>query len=182
MKKCVWFFIFCVQCLILKGQDHWITFTPKGQNFEVMVPGVMTNGEKKILTEIGSLHAVTWLYQGQKDDANYLYSVSYVDYPEGSFDRDSTDLIQAFFEAGMETHIQDLKGELIYKSASNLDFYPGLLYRARYNDGKAIVKSRMLLVHDRFYALQVYTLVESSLNNDMNRFLESFRLIKPLQK
>jgi hypothetical protein len=176
--KNVFLALFVCLFLATNAQSKWKTFTPKNQTFEVLVPGDMTNGEKKVLTEVGSLHPITWLYQGVKGDPNYLYSVSYVDYPEGSFHSDSLDLIKEFFEVGMDTHIHDLGGELIYQSESNLNFYPGIVYRASYNNNKAVVKSRMLLIGDRFYALQVYTLSETSLNNEMNHFLDSFRLIK----
>jgi hypothetical protein len=162
--------------------QSWIRFKPDGQPFEVYVPGEMKNGEKKILTKVGELHPITWLYQAKADESNYLYSVSYVDYPEGTFHSDSTELIQELFKVSIETHISDLNGKLIYESESPYLSYPGILYRASYNNNKAVVKSRMILSGDRFYALQVYTLSEKSLNPDMDKFLDSFKITNSLKK
>lgn len=166
-------FLIFQTCQTVSAQT-WVRFSPDNQPFEVYVPGEMKSGEKKLLTSVGELHPVTWLYQSKGEDPNYLYSVSYVDYPEGTFDSDSTDLISELFQISIETHIKDLNGQLVYKSDSPYLSYPGILYRASYNNNKAIVKSRMILFGDRFYALQVYTISEKSLNPDMDKFLSSF--------
>ncbi len=157
-------------------QTIWKKFSPADQPFEVSVTGDMKNGEKKILTEVGDLHPITWMYQGAKDDPNFIYSVSYVDYPEGTFHQDSTDLVNELFDVSIESNIKSLGGTLVYKSESAYSQYPGVIYRASYNDNKAVIKSRMILVKDRFYALQVYTLSEKSLNGGMDKFLNSFIL------
>ncbi|HQV65568.1 MAG TPA: hypothetical protein PLO48_02105, partial [Saprospiraceae bacterium] len=43
------------------AQKQWQEFTPPGQQFKVLVPGTMTNGQKKILTDIGELRPETWM-------------------------------------------------------------------------------------------------------------------------
>jgi hypothetical protein len=175
------FFVAIVMFLSVNGttaQTIWKKFSPSGQPFEVSVTGEMKNGEKRILTEVGDLHPITWMYQGAKDDPNFIYSVSYVDYPEGTFHKDSTALVNELFDASIESNIKSLGGTLVYKSESPYGQYQGVIYRASYNDNKAVIKSRMILVNDRFYALQVYTLSEKSLNGDMDKFLNSFRIVK----
>lgn len=172
-------FLSCLVSInITTAQATWKKFSPSGQPFEVMITGEMKNGEKKILTEVGDLHPITWMYQGTQDDPNFIYSVSYVDYPEGTFHPDSTELVNELFHASIESNITSLGGTLVYKSESPYSQYQGIIYRASYNDNKAVIKSRMILVKDRFYALQVYTLSEKSLNGDMDKFLNSFRLVK----
>lgn len=158
------------------GQNEWKTFSPTDQPFEILVPGEMKSGEKKLLTDIGEVHPISWIYEGKNGkDPNYLYLVSYVDYPDGTFHPDSIDLVKELFKISMETHIKDLGGELVYESESPYNNFQGCIYRASYNKNKLVVKSRMILIKDRFYAIQVYTTSEKSLNSDMNRFLESFR-------
>lgn len=156
----------------------WIRFSPDNQPFEVYVPGKMKSGEKKLLTDVGELHPITWLYQSKDEDSNYLYSISYVDYPEGTFHTDSTELIAEFFQVSIDTHLKDLNGKLVYKTEAPYLSYPGILYRASYNQNKVIVKSKMILAGDRFYALQVYTTSVKSMNPDMDRFLGSFAIRK----
>ncbi|MBL0099546.1 MAG: hypothetical protein IPP49_05395 [Saprospiraceae bacterium] len=139
------------------------------------VPGEKRNGEKKVLTDLGASHTVTWLQQSKEGEPNYLYLVSYVDYPEGTFSRDSTDLISELFAVSVETQVKDLGGEIVYQSDSPYGMYPGIIYRATYNKNDAVIKSRMILMNDRLYILQVYTISSKSLNPEMNRFLESFK-------
>ncbi len=168
----------CAIPMNISAQIEWKKFSPRSQPFEVSVPGEMKNGEKKVLTEVGDLHPITWIYKGGKEDANFIYSVSYVDYPEGTFHKDSTDLVDEFFQVSIESNIKSLGGTLVYKSESPYGQYQGIIYRASYNENGAVIKSRMILVKDRFYALQVYTLSEKSLNPEMDKFLNSFRLVK----
>jgi hypothetical protein len=169
------FIYFLINIQFLFAQTEWKSFTPPGQHFEVTVPGEMKNGEKKLLTDVGEMHPVTWIYEGKGDDKNHLYLLSYVDYPSGTFHQDSTALIQELLQVSMETHVSDLNGALAYTSDAPYGQYLGIIYRASYNDNKLVVKSRMVLIGDRFYAIQVYTTSDKSLNADMNRYLESFR-------
>ncbi|MFZ1749953.1 MAG: hypothetical protein WAU01_07165 [Saprospiraceae bacterium] len=172
--------ISCFSTGFLHGQDatKWQIFSPPGQSFEVFVPGSMKSGEKKILTDVGYMHPVTWLYQSTDGDPNYLYTVSYVDYPEGTFHSDSTDLIKELFDTSIDANIGDLNGQLVYQSEQPYGNHQGVIYRAAYNGNKAVVKGRMILCNDRFYAIQVFTLSEKSLNPDMDKFLNSFKLKK----
>ncbi len=176
MKQLVCFFLLIPFVSVTLDAQAWVKFSPPGQPFEIACPGIMKQGEKKLLTEVGEMHPVTWVYQGAEKESNYIYSISYVDYPDGSFHPDSTALIDEFFKVSMDTHIQDLKGELVYKTTAGYYSYPGMMYRVSYNKNKAVTKSRMILAGDRFYALQVYTISEKSLNQDMDKFLNSFEI------
>ena len=170
--------VFLLWHSFLFGQQVYKTFVPPGQSFSVDVPGVMKNGEKKVLTDLGEFRPVSWIYEGKGEDPNHLYLVSYVDYPQGTFHPDSTAMIQEFFQASIDTHVRDLGGDLSYQSESPYNTSAGVMYRATYNQNKHVVKSRILLIGDRFYAIQVYTTSEKSLNSGMNKFLESFRVTK----
>lgn len=171
------FLVFMTFPIYISAQD-WVKFSPPGQPFEILCPGQMKNAEKKLLTEVGEMHPVTWVYQGNENESNYIYSISYVDYPEGTFHADSIELIDEFFKVSMDSHIKDLHGELVYTTPDNYYSFPGLLYRVSYNKNKAVAKSRMILAGDRFYALQVYTISEKSLNQDIDKFLNSFEIKK----
>jgi hypothetical protein len=160
----------------MQGQNDWITFAPDKDAFQLRVPGEMKYGEKNLLTDIGQIKVITYMYQGAKDDPNFIYLVNYVDYAEGTFSPDSIDLITDFFNISILTNLADLGGELVYKSESPMGPYPGVVYRASYNKGGAVLKGKMVLVNDRFYAIQVYTLSDKGLNGDMDTYLDSFKV------
>ncbi|MBK7700987.1 MAG: hypothetical protein IPJ39_20835 [Saprospiraceae bacterium] len=113
------------------AQKQWQEFTPLGQQFKVLVPGIMTNGQKKILTDIGEMRPETWMCQGSEDDPNKLYIVSYVDYPEATFHPDSTTIIDELFQVSLETHLKDLSGQLTYQTASNYNQNPACFIEQR---------------------------------------------------
>lgn len=160
----------------LIGQSEWKSFGPSDQGFEIMVPGDMRDGQKKVLTDLGEIMPVTWMLEGKPSDSNFLYLLSYIDYPQGTFHPDSTEMLKEFFLEGLTTHIADLRGDLVYSTEAPYGSYPGILFRATYDNRKFVVKGRQILVDDRLYFLQVYTITQKSLNPDMDRYLESFRL------
>jgi len=168
--------IFLVFIPCMNAQENWKTFKPNRELFSLNVPGEMKYGEKNLLTDVGNLKVITYLYQAGSEEKNYLYLINYVDYPEGTFHSDSSEIIQDFFDITIEQNIKDLGGELVYSSEFFHQNYPGRIYRVSYNKNKAVLKSHIYLVHDRFYSLQVFTLSEKSLNPDMDRFLNSFKL------
>ena len=174
--------IICLFLLVGAAEEAkaqtWKKFRPVGENFEVSVPGQMTNAEKKIFTDVGELHPVTWMYQDNGNKTNFLYTLSYVDYPEGTFHKDSSDFIADFFKESINAHLHDLKGSLVYQVDAPYYSYAGVSYRASYNKNKTVVKSRMIIAGDRFYALQVYAKTENSLDPDMDRYLNSFDIIR----
>ncbi len=172
---CILPFLLVYLSLPLQSQRIWQKFIPPGQSFEVMSPGEMKNGEKSILTDIGSLQPVTWLHQGNAEDSNYLYLISYIDYAEGTFHQDSTEMINSLLDVSVETQVKTLSGDLVYQSEAPFGLHPGVVFRVSYNNNKAVVKGKMILIRDRLYILQVYTLSERSLNPDMDKFLDSFK-------
>jgi len=157
---------------------NWVRFAPRGEHFELDVPGDMRSAQKKLLTPIGELVTNTWMHQGVKDDDNAIYTVSCIYYPSGTFPKDSTDLREELFAETIDAHIQDLDGKLDYDSPTFVTSDEGRIYRVSYNKGKATMKSRLFVINDIFYALQVYTLSTNSLNPFADKFLNSFKIVR----
>ncbi len=177
------FFFFSAFLLVHSAQsqdkDAWKWFTPKGETFAVHVPYEMQSGEKKVLTDVGTMHPVTWLCKGKEGDYNHLFLLSYVDYPQDVIQRDSIDFLRELLNESMQAHIEDLKAELVYDGTSDYLSHPGIIYRATYNEGKVSVKCRMMIIGNRFYSLQAYCPAIWAMNQEMDKFLMSFS-IKPL--
>lgn len=168
--------IFLTDPAIGQGKEIWKWFTPKGEKFEVIAPREMRSGEKNISTDIGVVHPVTWLCEGIKEEPNYLYMLSYVDYPAGMIHTDSVDLMRTMLNESMQAHLEDMKASLVYEGTLDYGTYPGIVYRATLNDGLIAIKCRMMIIGNRFYTLQVYCNAIWNMNNEMDRYLMSFRL------
>ena len=157
----------------------WELFKSFDGKFKILIPGEMVKKENPIETKIGTLNYITFLHQSEEKDAeNLVYMISYCDYPEYSIHSDSTELVKDFFETTVETAVESVDGELRYASEITLDDYPGRLWRVDYNEGKALIKTKSFLVKNRYYSIQVITLKDKSMNLEVDKFLDSFGLLK----
>ena len=89
------------------------------------------------------------------------------------------DFIKNIFDESIDQSLTSLGGKLLYSTDITLqERFDGRVNRISYNDGESIVKSKMYLVENRFYFLQVYTTKDNSLNLDMDDFLDSFKVLQ----
>lgn len=159
----------------MKAQRDWIKFNADEViPFSVDVPGEMEVSSKTIKTAVGELNTYTYAFQGNEDDPNYLYLINMVQYPVETFPTDSIDLIEDYLENTIQTSAERVKGDIVY--SSNLENKSGKLFRIKYNDGNAIIKGKSYIVGDAFINLQVFTVQTKSLNNEMDVFLDSFKV------
>ena len=157
------------------AQNDWIKFESDGAlTFSVDVPGEMEKTTNSFKTAVGELDVVNYAFQGGEDDPNYLYLINMVKYPEGTFPKDSIDLVEEFLNNAIETSVAKVKGELIYSSSIKNGL--GKLFRIKYNEGGAIIKGKSFINKDVFISLQVFTIERKSLNDEMDVFLDSFRM------
>lgn len=156
----------------------WTTYTSVDGAFRVRVPGQMQEKADTVSTRIGDLVYHTCFYQDQTQYAeNFLYMVSYVDYPPGTVHADSTDLLEEFFQATIDEASFSIDGEVLYQSPIELDGHPGRIWRIDYRNRQGVIKNKAFLRENRFYSVQVLTYKELSLNMSMDRFLDSFQLL-----
>ena len=85
-------------------------------------------------------------------------------------------LIEELFLATIDESVNNLAGALDYSTHITYKNYPGILYRIKYNQGKAVVKSKAYVIGDEFYVLQVFSTIDNSINDTMDQYLDSFRI------
>ncbi|MFT6334376.1 MAG: hypothetical protein ACJATI_001114 [Halioglobus sp.] len=158
-------------------QDEWVTFKADAVlSFEVQVPAEMAVKTKDITTDLGVMTTTTYAHEGMEDDMNFLYVINVVEYPSGTFPMDSLDLKNVFLEQSIENMAEGIDGELVYKSEiSEGGNGIGRLFRLKYDEGYGVIKGKVFIKDDVFITLQVYTIKEKSLNDEMDLFLDSFR-------
>ena len=164
--------------LLLSIFQNWQEFKSYEGQFKIKVPGEMQEKSQTIYTDLGAIQYVTFVYQDSRKEAdNFLYMVSYCDYPEGSIHSDSTQLLPDFFENTLESAKQSIFGEVMYVDKANYRAYPGRVWRIDYRQGTATLKSKVFLVNNRFYNIQIATTKERVLNNAADKFFDSFGLL-----
>lgn len=161
------------------GPDGWLEIQSNEGRFRVTAPGNMQAKVDSIDTEIGKMAYHTLFYKSDEEAAdNLVYMLSYCDYPEYTMHSDSTEMVNEFFDATMESAQSSVRGELIYSDAFYVDGFPGRFWRIDYLNGQAVIKTKALLVGRRYYALQTITRKTRSLNRSTDRYLDSFRLLE----
>lgn len=165
---------------LLSFQQDWKEFNHPEGNFKILAPQAFTEKTDSVETALGKLAYHTYFIQtDEKLDENLFYMVSYCDYPSGVVFADSSGLTGEFFDATMEEAADAVGGKVLYSADVQLDGNPGRHWRIDYLDGKAVIKTKAFLVKNRFYSLQIIAYKEKSLNNDAERFFNSFRLLHP---
>ena len=156
---------------------NWQEFKSNEGKFIVKVPGEMTEKTRTMKTDMGDLNFHQFIFKPQeKNPDNVFYLVSYCDYPKGTFPKDSTELINDFFNETIETSVKSVAGKLAYQSDIQLVTYLGKIWRVTYNKENATIKSKCFLVNDRFYMLQTMMTKTKSMNLAADKFLDSFQI------
>ena len=146
--------------------------------FRVSTPSEMIEKIDSVKTEVGTLAYHTFFHQPDdpKTADNLFYMVSYVDYPEGTVHSDSLELLSDFFENTIESAKLAVDGNLIYASEVHYLDFPGRLWRIEYLEDKVMIKTQAFVKENRYYALQVISFKEKSLNKSSEEFFKSFSL------
>ena len=159
--------------------DKWEEMISYDGRFRLMSPGKMESKHDTMKTAIGELVYHTFYFQtDEKSEENYVYMLSYCDYPPYTIHSDSSDLLLDFFETTVETAVSSVRGELMYSTDTDLNDYPGKLWRIDYLNGRAIIKTKALVVKSRYYAVQTVTKKGMGVNQSADVFLDSFRLLE----
>ncbi len=179
------FFGFMIAVLFLglntvQGQrtpKGWHKFRSPDGAFEVMAPKGMQSQVDSVSTAIGVLAYHTFFHSDNNPKAeNAVYMVSYVDYPPGAIHSDSVALLPEFYEATLESALTSVQGKLIYRDIFRHQGYTGRLWRIDYNRGEATVRTRAVVIKNRYYAIQTITHRKKNVNRSMDQFFDSFKV------
>ncbi len=171
--------ILSVITLAFSGEPNWEWYTSETGLFTVLTPGKLSEKVEVSETPVGSLSYHIFTFQPDYENAdNFLYMISYCDYPEGTVHSDSTDLLKDFFDATVETSVSSVRGELFYAADIKMGDYPGKIWRVNYGNDKAAIKTKAYVVGNRYYAIQTVTFRHKSLNAAIDKFMNSFKILK----
>lgn len=168
------FLVLLMSMFINSAEAQWTKYTSKDNLFTISSPCQMEEKSKELETGMGTIILESAFCEPEEDNPNYLYLVNTMHYQAGAFPSDSTDLIDFFLGHTITEHALNLGGTVDYTSDDDFKGFPSRLSRISYNDGQAICKTKLVLIGDTMYSIQVFTLVDKSLNEEMDTFLQSF--------
>lgn len=158
------------------GQD-WIWHKMDDGKISVLVPGNMEYQQRDIETAVGTITQHHYFHRDSTSaTGNYLYHVSYYDYPEGTFPADSTGLRELMMQMIIEGSVRDLGGELQYEGDLLVTGNQAKLWKVFVGEGNYFVKNLLVMEGDRILNMQVFTRAENDKNAQADKFLDSLRL------
>jgi hypothetical protein len=160
------------------GKD-WIAYEPEHSKCSILIPGQPQKKEQSVNTGAGNVTLELFMYQPEQGaDDNYLYMISYADLPIDQISSDSTGLINGFLDNARDGAINNVHGKLMAETVIKYQKYPGREMRIDFQNGTAVIQSRIYLIKNRLYTLQVIIPPTKDFNASVNKFLDSFSLIE----
>ena len=99
------------------------------------------------------------------------------DYPDSLVHSDFKDQLKSLFDNAVEGGVSNVKGKLIHQKDIEINGYPGREFSIDYNDGEAVMFIKTYLVKNRMYMLQTITNTGKYPNEDITKFMQSFKLM-----
>lgn len=156
-------------------QSKWVETRDLDGRFRVLTPADWEHRVDSVETAIGILAYHTFFLKAPVDTAdNDIYTLSYVDYPTGALHHDSTELVQEFLAATVESAVERMQGEILFDTERGHGAYPGRYWRIDYLDGSASVRTQAFVIDNRYYSLQTIGRTGRGLNSSTDKYFESF--------
>ena len=159
--------------------EQWQNYKDSSGNFSILFPkGDILLKTDTIHAPIGVLEYRNYVFNNKEEKGISVYMVSHVAYPEETIHHDSTELLEDFFLETMDAAAESVYGEVVYKESSEINGYPGYVWRIHYNDEKAVIQTRAFVVDNHYYSLQIVTKRAYSLSPEAEKFFNSFRFLR----
>jgi hypothetical protein len=157
--------------LLGAARDDWKVFAPPDGRFTVTMPTIPMESKKKVA---GQLDIIIAIAEGRHDS---FFVVSYCDFPAGELKKGTE---QKRLDQACRGALESSGGDkLRSEKAILLDGHPAREIVIE-KKGEVIARMRLYLVNNRLYQVMVLGAgrVFTSKENDVGRFLDSFRLNK----
>ena len=155
----------------------WYVFEAK--EFTIEFPEKPTPATEQLELEIGNVPMDMLRYKASSDAEEWIeYNLTTIEYPDTIIHSDNMDIREDFFSSTIEGMVEGTAGKLLSEKEIAINDFPGREITLSLHDGLFIVRSRIYLVNNRMYSVQVVATAGSAANSDVTKFLSSFKLKK----
>jgi hypothetical protein len=177
IKTLVTVIIICCISMGFAPPDDWYLF--EGPGYSMTFPKKPTESTQSVPTAIGELEMELFMYEGATDgDDNFLYGLITSVYPDSLVNSGKVELLPEFFRRSIDGAVANVKGKLLSEKNITIGGFPGREVRVDYQQGLAVIKMRVYLIHNKLFLIQTITATEKEGNQGVSRFHDSFRLSK----
>ncbi len=158
---------------------NWSVFTSENGGFAVLSPAPLELNVQNIPTQAGEIQLHTYTHKVPDSTQQvFLYSVTYYEYPEVLIPPDSTEMVEQFFTETLSAIADRLEGQIVYSEPVSSSDYPTRLTRISYENDSYALKNKMILANNRFYLIEVFSTSDQVIDNSINKFIDSFKLLE----
>ena len=162
----------------VSGQDVWAKYAPTNAlvSYEVEVPGKMSYTLDTITTDIGAVMTESYYYKAVDPETPFVYMINHIQYSADLKDSLSTVFADDLMDTTVRNLLESVNGRLVYQIESPHKVLDIQQYHILYEQDKKSLKSRMFVVDNHLFNIQVMTPADLSIHEYVDRFLDSFKL------
>ncbi|MBL0358735.1 MAG: hypothetical protein IPP72_18545 [Chitinophagaceae bacterium] len=157
----------------------WIEFTSHG--FSASFPKKPEADSQMVNSPVGKLKFNSFMYDASEDstDENLVYGVMTMIYPDSLTQQMKVPaFIKGLFDGAVKGGVNSVKGKLLSEKEIEFEGCPGREVKIDFHNGLAIIRMRMYMVKATMFTLQTITYTEKDENKQIERFMNSFKLLK----
>lgn len=155
--------------------QNWEKYKAEDLQFIAYFPSEPKRTVEKVNTDLGKLDMHAIMYSSESGDDN-AYGVMRMDYPEEQF-KDADEVYYAtVLDGAVNETVSNLKGILVYNNIVKFNGYPGR--SVKISAQGAFLYINIYLVENSIFMTQVFCTEAKDENASIQRFLNSFELIK----
>jgi len=157
--------------------NDWYVF--ESAKFEIYFPNKPESDTTTSQTPNGNTISYVHMYQSPENssDSNLIYVITVIDFPPQFLQARNTPNFEVkFFDGLIDAALKTVNGRLISEKPWSYKNYPGREIIISYQEDQAIIKTRILVVEDKSYAIQTMAYKGKEINQNAERFFNTFKL------
>jgi len=170
--------VFFLSFRTVNAQD-WTKYKSEDLAFTAIFPKEPKRTVQKVDTAVGELDMHMIMHAPTEADDNAVYSVIRSDYPEEQFKDADADYNNNVLDGAVDGAVKNVQGKLIYDNKVKFNGYSGRSIKIEMQGGFIYINA--YLVENSMFITQVICLTGKDKNASIERFLNSFEIIKTKQ-
>jgi hypothetical protein len=162
----------------MNAQD-WKSYKYESLEFKANFPSAPEKTVQQVQTAVGELDMHMIMYAPTSGDDNAVYSVIRSDYPAEQFEDADAAYNANVLDGAVEGARTNVKGTLEFDKSVTFNGFPGRNIKIKINDGFIYINA--VLANNTMFITQVICLTANDNNPSIQKFLNSFEIIKTKQ-
>ena len=146
----------------------WTAYKDVDGKFEILTPFTPTAKTYKVNSEYGMIESKALIMFSESNKNQYMFA--YADYPI-----QQSENLDDFFKSRITGSVDNVHGTLLNEEIIKYKNYPGRKIRVIWKNGEQVNNIILYLINKRLYYLQVTTAKRNDFNDDIYKFLNSFK-------